>query len=98
MRDFQLGLDVQYEPDALLEKIAENMKKLEQVACAMYRLISHHVKGTPRNMKVDPYTFDLNATLPAGEIELESEENMDESINKDVELMWFHPQNALVNG
>jgi len=88
---------VQYEPEALLEKIAENMHKLEQVACAMYRLISHHVKGTPRNMKVDPYTFDLKKDIPENEIETESVENMDEAINKDVDLMWFYPQNVLVN-
>lgn len=97
MRDFQLGLDVQYEPEALLEKIAENMHKLEQVASAMYRIISHHVNGTPRNMKVDPYTFDLKKDIPENDIEEEIEANMDASIKKDVELMWFHPQNALVN-
>ena len=96
MRDFQLGLDVQYEPAALLEKIASNMQILEQVASAMYRLISTQVKGTAANMKIDPYTFDLNAAISDMEIMAEDPENIDPGILKDVALMWFYPKTALV--
>lgn len=95
MRDFQLGLDVQYEPEALLKKIADNMQTLEQVACAIYRMVSHHLKGTPANMKVDPYKFTLNEVLSDADIELEAAENIDPAIEKDVRLMWFYPQEAM---
>jgi len=89
MRDFQLGLDVQYEPEALLEKIAANMKILEQVASAIFRLVSAQVKGTPLDMKVDPYAIDLKEDITGKTIEIESPENIDPAIAKDVDLMWF---------
>lgn len=98
MRDFQLGLDVQYEPEALLAKIAENMGTLEKVAAAMCRLISSRVWGTPANMKVDPYTFSLKEDPHSKTIELEDPENLDAGINKDVNLMWFYAEEEVVSG
>ena len=95
MRDFQLGLDVKYEPAALLEKIAANMKKLEQVATAMFRLVSAQVHDTPLNMKIDPYTFDLTKDITGMPIELENPENIDASIAADVDLMWFYEKKVL---
>ena len=92
MRDFQLGLDVKYEPEALLQKIAENMSTLEKVASAMCRLISVHVWGTPADMKVDPYSFNLKEDPNTKMIESESPENLNAAINHDVSLMWFHPK------
>jgi flavin-dependent dehydrogenase len=95
MRDFQLGLDVQYEPVALLEKLADNMKKLEQVASAMFRLVSSQVHDTPLNMKVDPYTFNLKKDITGMPIELEAVENIDQAIAKDVDLMWFYEKKEM---
>ena len=95
MRDFQLGLDVKYEPAALLEKIAANMKKLEQVATAMFRLVSAQVHDTPLKMKIDPYTFDLTKDITGMPIELENPENIDASIAADVDLMWFYEKKVL---
>lgn len=94
MRDFQLGLDVQYEPAALLEKIAVNMRVLEQVASAMFRLVSAEVRGTPLNMKVDPYRIDLKEDVTGMPVELEAPENIDLAVAKDVDLMWFYPKMA----
>ena len=96
MRDFQLGLDVQYEPAALLERIAINMKMLEQVASAMYRLVSAQVRGTPLNMKVDPYTINLKEDITGMPIETETAGNIDPAIAKDVDLMWFYEKKELV--
>ncbi len=89
MRNFQLGIDKQYEPDALIEKIAANMKILEQVASAMFRLISAQVNGTPPNMKVDPYKVSLKIDHSTP-IQTEQDENIDASVLKDVDLMWFY--------
>ncbi len=95
MRDFQLGLDKKYESQPLIDKIADNMKILEQVACDIFRLVSAQVNGTPLNMKVDPYKIKLNADANGTPVELELSENMDPSITKDVELMWFYPKPVL---
>ncbi len=90
MRNFQLGIDSKYEPAQLVQKIAQNMKILEQVASAIFRLVSSQVKGTPRNMKVDPYKISLNAVVSESLIEIESDDNIDPDISKDVDLMWFY--------
>lgn len=90
MRDFQLDIDTKYEPAQLAQKIAANMKILEQVACAIFRLVSSQVKGTPANMKVDPYKISLKADEPETSLELESNDNIDPDISKDVDLMWFY--------
>lgn len=90
MREFQHGLDVMHEPDVLIEKISANMKILEQVAADMFRLVSARVNGTALNMKVDPYKIKLNT--PDSPMETEMIENLDASITKDVELMWFYPK------
>ncbi len=90
MREFQHGLDVKYEPNALIEKISANMKILEQVAADMFRLVSAQVNGTSLNMKVDPYKINLNA--PDSPMETEMAENLDASVTRDVDLMWFYPK------
>jgi flavin-dependent dehydrogenase len=90
MRNFQLDIDSKYEPPQLVQKIAQNMKILEQVASAIFRLVSSQVKGTPRNMKVDPYKISLNAVVSESLIEIESDDNIDPDISKDVDLMWFY--------
>ncbi|MEO8085229.1 MAG: FAD-dependent monooxygenase [Bacteroidota bacterium] len=93
MRDFQLGIDVKYETEALIEKVAANLKTLEQVASAMFRLISAQVNGTPANMKVDPYRVRLKK-LP-DPVELEIDDNIDPVITKDVDLMWFYAKKEI---
>ncbi len=93
MREFQLGIDKQYESGELIEKIASNLHILEQVAAAMFRLISAQVNGTPPNMKVDPYNVSLkNITYP---VDIESEDNIDPAISKDVDLMWFYAKKEI---
>jgi flavin-dependent dehydrogenase len=90
MRNFQLDIDTQYEPAQLSKKIEENMKILEQVASAIFRLVSSQVKGTPPNMKVDPYKISLKADASETPVEIESSDNIDPAISKDVDLMWFY--------
>jgi hypothetical protein len=91
LRTFQQGLEIQYPKDELLEKIRANMKILEHVAADLFRHISHQVKGTPLDMKVDPYAICLdpeNKMPPA-----HANGNgigVDPAIRKDVETMWFY--------
>jgi flavin-dependent dehydrogenase len=93
MRDFQHGLDKKYEPEALIEKVTDNMKILEQVAADIFRLVSAQVNGTPPDMKVDPYKIKLDAFSGDVPVETELPENIDPAISKDVDLMWFYPKN-----
>ena len=92
MRDFQHDIDTRYEPDALIEKVGQNMKILEQVASDIFRLVSTQVNGTPPNMKVDPYKIKLIAGSTALVVETEPDENIIESVKNDVDLMWFYPK------
>ena len=95
LRYFQLDIETKYQPELLSERIAENMKILEQVAAAIFRLVSAQVKGTPPNMKVDPYKMSLLTNIPESEIELESDESIDPAISRDVDLMWFYEKEQL---
>jgi flavin-dependent dehydrogenase len=89
LRQFQTGIIEEHGKEKLLEKIRSNMVILEHVAAEIFRLVSHQVSGTSRDMKVDPYT-----------ISLQPEDNkassdghgigVDHAIRKDVEVMWFY--------
>ena len=85
LQDFQKGLDVMHEPYELVEKVQENMKRLEQVAVAIFRLVSSQVKGTSNDLKANPYMLSLdNYQEPSEGVEPSKE------IIKDVETMWFY--------
>jgi hypothetical protein len=87
MREFQEGIEVQHGPKKLLEQIAKNMNKIENIAAEIFRHVSNQVKGTPLNMKVNPYTISLTE-------EVDTTSSMalapDPAITKDVEKMWFY--------
>jgi len=73
------------------------MKVLEQLAVAIFRLISTEVNGTAPDMKVNPYTINLGKKEGAMELDTESAEAIapDPSITKDVDVMWFYPKAAM---
>ena len=97
LRKFQEEIEVQHEPKELLESVAKNMKVLEQLAVAIFRLISTEVNGTAPDMKVNPYTINLGKKEGAMELDTESAEAIapDPSITKDVDVMWFYPKAAM---
>ena len=89
MKEFQAGIEVKHEPAELEQKIAENMRKLEQMAVAIFQKVSAHAKGTAPDMPVDPYKITLaegvdvtsgNAIRPA------------QSIIDDVSKFWFYKE------
>jgi flavin-dependent dehydrogenase len=92
LREFQQGIEVQRESEDLLDQVERNIAVLEQMAVAVFRLVSAEVKGTPLDMKVNPYTITLN-----GEVDTTSDMAIapSESIMKDVEVMWFYPKKEL---
>ena len=92
LKQFQQGLEMQYDTKSLLQKVADNMVLLEQVAAEMFRLISAEVKGTPDDMKVNPYTISLSQ-----EVDTTSEKAVavDEAIKMEVEKMWFYKEEMM---
>jgi flavin-dependent dehydrogenase len=88
MLDFQTDINTPY-GDKLLEKVGDNMAVLEKVAAEIFRRVSHHAKGTPIEMAVNPYTMDLENPMPQ-----ESSINIprDEKIIKDVDVLWFYEE------
>jgi len=87
LRQFQQGIETQHETKKLIEQVAKNMEILEKVAAAVFRLVSAQVKGTPLDMKVDPYSISLsndNRDKHANGI------SPDPVIAKDVDVMWFY--------
>jgi hypothetical protein len=97
LRKFQAEIEIQREPKDLLRQIEMNMNILEQMAVAIFRLVSAEVNGTPANIKVNPYTINLGKKEGAIPLDTESAEAIAPSadIVKDVEVMWFYPKPAM---
>lgn len=91
---FQQDIEVQHDPAALIEQIAENMNMLEQLAVAIFRLVNTQVNGASPDIKVNPYTINLGKKEGAVLLDTESENAIEpgEAIMKDVEVMWFYPK------
>ncbi len=91
MLEFQGGIPIQH-GDKLAERISQNMEMLEKIAAEIFRRVSHEVKGTPMDMKVDPYTMVLDAEnkLNLPEVSDDKAIPRDERIINDVAVMWFY--------
>ncbi len=87
MLDFQTTITQQH-GDKLVDKVAENMAILEKVAAELFRRVSHQAKGTPLDISVNPYTMDLENTMPDHNEALNIPR--DEKIIRDVDAMWFY--------
>lgn len=72
LRKFQQDIEVQHEPQQLINQIAKNMKTLEQVAVAIL-LVNAEVNGTLPDMKVNPYTINLGKNENSMELDTESD-------------------------
>ena len=98
LRQFQEEIEVQREPAALMEQIAKNMNILEQLAVAIFRLVSAEVNGTSPDIKVNPYTINLGKKENAVMLDTESDDAIAPvtSITDDVDLMWFYPKPELL--
>ena len=86
LRTFHKEMEVKHSPDQLMEKLGENITKLEQLAAEIYRHVSHQANNTASDMKVNPYEIVL------AEPEKCSVGGMpiNDAIKADVEKMWFY--------
>jgi flavin-dependent dehydrogenase len=94
LRKFQADIDKIHPPGELMKQIATNMNLLEQLAVAIFRLVSNEVNGTPLDMKVNPYTINLGKKPGAVKLDTESDQAIapSEAITNDVNVMWFYPK------
>ena len=99
LRKFQQDIEVQHEPKELVEQIAKKMNMLEQVAVAIFRLVSAEVNGTSADIKVNPYTINLGKTENSMILDTQSADAIspDPAISKDVDVMWFYPKRVTEN-
>ncbi len=97
LQKFQKGIEVQHDQNGMILQIEKNMNLLEQLAVAIFRLVSAEVNGTDPEMKVNPYTINLGKIENAMEPDTQSELAIapDASISKDVDVMWFYPKKEL---
>ncbi len=94
LRKFQQGIDVQHgSPEKLIEQISKNLEILEKVAAQIFRQVSAHVKGTSPQLKVNPYTINLNNN--STDTESVNAIGPDPEITKDVNVMWFYKKKEL---
>jgi hypothetical protein len=87
LHNFQLDIVTKYETPQLIAKIHENMAMLEKIAAQIFRLISTQVKGTPEDMKVDPYAISLEHSNEELHIKGLS---YDPELAKDIAQMWLY--------
>ncbi len=94
LRKFQEEIEIQREPREMIMQIDTNMKILEELAVAIFRLVSANVNGTDPGIKVNPYTINLGKKENAMELDTESGEAIapGDAISKDVDVMWFYPK------
>jgi len=97
LRKFQTEIEVQRGHREIVGQIEKNLRILEELAVAIFRLVSAEVNGTDPEMKVNPYTINLGKTENAMELDTSSADAIapDPSISKDVDVMWFYPKPAM---
>ncbi|MEO5984594.1 MAG: FAD-dependent oxidoreductase [Ferruginibacter sp.] len=94
LRKFQEGIEIQREPGELIKQVEKNMAILEQMAVAIFRLVSTEVNGESPVIKVNPYTLNLGKKENAMILDTASADAIepDSSITEDVARMWFYPK------
>ncbi len=90
--NLHVEMEHQYSEPVLIEKLAENLRILEEIAAALFALVFNRFKGTPIDMPIDPYTM----SIAQSKQELLAAANGQGSfvardvIAKEVGQMWFY--------
>jgi hypothetical protein len=97
LRKFQTEIEIQRGADEMIKQIEKNLNILEQMAVAIFRLVSSEINGTSPDIKVNPYTINLGKKENAIMLDTESADAIapDPSITKDVDVMWFYPKKEM---
>jgi hypothetical protein len=96
LKRFQQGIEDQLTPNQLVDRVLENMKTLEHIAAELFRKISAEVHGTPKDMKVNPYTINLEK---GAIIDTTSSAALasDPAVAKDIDVIWYYDKPVFAN-
>ncbi|GIV34570.1 MAG: halogenase [Chitinophagales bacterium] len=98
MKTWQKNIELRHPPGLLVNQIEKNVALLEQLAASVFRLVSAHVKETPHDMPVNPYTMSLNpnnSTISEKETDLVI--TPDPSLEKEIAKMWFYKKTNTIH-
>lgn len=94
LRELHLGMVVKHSTPDLIATCEKNLTTLEQMAAEFFRKVSHTYKGTPADMKVNPYKMSLKYSKE--ELLQQANEpgaiHTSPNIAKDLELVWIKEQ------
>ena len=89
LRGFHVGMVDVLEPDALAERLASNLARMESISAEISRRAAHRLYGLPLETALDPYSFSLAALsrgeAPAGDAPVER----DAAVVDDIDRCWF---------
>ncbi len=97
LKKLHLDLELQLSEEDLIAKCEENLGVLEQMAAEIYRKVAAMHKGTPENMKINPYKFSLESTKEALLEQASQKGAIDtaSNISNDLELIWLKEKLAI---
>ncbi len=93
---FHLALKNGVAPDNLFEVVEANLRVLEDLAAELFRRVSTLVNGTPYDLRVDPYTMNLD---DSPEVLMEKAQRpsalgLNDNLRRDLDVVWpaFQPK------
>lgn len=97
LKKLHLDLEVQHSVEDLIAQCEENLGILEQMAAEIYRKVFAMYKGTPDNMKINPYKASLDLSKEALLEQAAQKGAIDTAqyIADDLELMWLKEKLAV---
>jgi flavin-dependent dehydrogenase len=88
LHDFHVRMVDTLEPDALAQRLADNLARLELISAEISRRAAWRLYGLPLDTELDPYSFSLEALsrgeAPAGDAAL----GRDAGVVTDLDLCW----------
>jgi hypothetical protein len=96
---FHQGLYKRYDAGDLIHKVESNLMILEQIAAEILRLAIVQLHHLPHDMRVDPYTMDINDTRDQllAKSKGPNAIGVTESIAADLAKVWLTPVKTLEN-
>ncbi|WP_052593632.1 NAD(P)/FAD-dependent oxidoreductase [Aureispira sp. CCB-QB1] len=97
LKKMHLDLEIQHSVEGLIAQCKENLEILEQMAAEIYRRVLAEQKGTPQNMKINPYKASLELSKEELLAQAEEKGAIDTAayIAKDLEMMWLKEKLAV---
>ena len=92
VRDMHMDIEHIYENETtLIERLEKNFSTLEKIAAELFRVVAARLKGTPRDLAVNPYTMSL--TLSKEELIEQGNAQgalpFTEEVAQDVSALWL---------